>query len=180
MPKPIEPIPNNAECERILKESFTGILVMCHDGEPYAVPINHTYSDGKLYFHCAPTGRKLDMIRANPRVCYVVNNYFGDMRDFEDGVRCHGNWESVIAYGEARVIDDPEELRSAFLTFGRYYYGSDFEPSERSLETTRAIIIEVESMTARREVPREGFDRKTGKGGVDVSYWSWSPGKLRA
>jgi hypothetical protein len=72
------------------------------------------------------------------------------------------------------VIDDPEELRRAFLAFGRYYYGSDFQPSEESLETTRAIIIEVESMTARREVPREGFDRKTGKGKVDVDYWSWS------
>jgi len=175
MPKPIEPIPDNAECERILKRSFVGVMVMCDDEEPYAVPINHAYSDGKLYFHCAPTGRKLDMIRANPRVCYIVNSYFGDMENFADDVRCHGNWESVIAYGKARVIDDPEELRSAFSTFGRYYYGSDFEPSERSLETTRAIIIEVESMTARREVPREGFDRKIGEGEVDVDYWSWSP-----
>ena len=175
MAKPIKPIPNNAECERILKGSYVGILVMCHDEEPYAVPINHAYSDGKLYFHCATAGRKLDVIRANPRVCYVVNNYFGSMEDFADGVRCHGNWESVIAYGKARVIDDPEELRSAFSSFGRYYYGSDFKPSDRSLETTRAIIIEVESMTARREVPREGFNRKTGEGKVDVNYWSWSP-----
>ena len=73
------------------------------------------------------------------------------------------------------MIDDTEELRGAFLAFGKYYYGPDFKPGEESLKTTGAIIIEVESMTARREVPREGFDRKTGEGGVDISYWSWSP-----
>jgi hypothetical protein len=103
-----------------------------------------------------------------------VNNYFGDPKDFEDGVRCHGNWESVIAYGKARVIDDPEELRAAFAIFMDFYSPTYFEASEGSLQTTRAIIIEVESMTARREVPREGFDRKTGKGKVGVDYWSWS------
>ena len=176
MAKPIEPIPNNAECERILTDSYSGILVMCQDEEPYAVPINHAYSDGKLYFHCAPTGRKLDMIRAKPRVCYVVKKYLGDPAHLTDGVICHGDWESVIAYGKARVIDDRQELREAFSAFMNYYSPTYFKPTERSLETTRAIIIEVESMTARREVPREGFDRKTGKGGVDIDYWSWSPG----
>jgi nitroimidazol reductase NimA-like FMN-containing flavoprotein (pyridoxamine 5'-phosphate oxidase superfamily) len=174
MAKPIEPIPNNEECERTLKGSCTGILVMCHDEEPYAVPINHAYSDGRLYFHCAATGRKLDMIRANPNVCYVVNRYFGDLSDFTDGVRCHGNWESVIAYGKARVIDDPDELRDAFSKFMAYYSPTAFEPGEDSVRTTRAIVVEVKSMTARREVPREGFDRRTGKGEVDIDYWSWS------
>lgn len=179
MAKPIKPVPNNAECERILSGSYVGILVMCSDGEPYAVPINHAYCDGKLYFHCAPTGQKLDMIRANPNVCYVVNRYFGDPGDFADGVRCHGNWESVIVRGKARVIDDPDELRAAFSTFMECYSPTYFQPSENSLRTTRAIIIEVESMTARREVPRPGFNRKTGEGKVDTDYWSWSPCKFQ-
>jgi len=176
MAKPIEPIPNNAECERILKGSYTGILVMCNDEEPYAVPINHAYSDGKLYFHCGITGRKLDMISANPRVCYVVNNYYGDPKHHAEGVRCHGDWESVIAYGNARIIHDPDELRKAFSSFMAHYSPTYFEPGESSVNTTRIIVVNVESMTARREVPREGFNRKTGAGKVDTDYWSWSPG----
>ncbi len=175
MAKPIKPKPNNAECERILKGSYSGILSMCHDEEPYAVPINHAYLDGKLYFHCGATGRKLDMIRANPRVCYVVNNYYGDPANFADGVRCHGDWESVIVYGNARVIDDPEELRSAFTTFINYYSPTYFKPDENSVKTTKIIIVEIKYMTARREVPQEGFNRKTGEGKVDIDYWSWSP-----
>ena len=170
-------IPNNEECERMLKKSYVGILVMCHNAEPYAVPINHAYSDGKLYFHCAIAGKKLDMIRANPQVCYVINNLLGGHAEFSAGARCHGNWESVIVRGKARVVDDPDELRGAFSTFMECYGSVDFQPGEDSLKTTRAIIVEVESMTARREIPREGFDPKTGTGEVDVDFWSWSLGE---
>lgn len=162
MPKPIEPSPNSAECERMLTASAVGVLVMCSGSEPYAVPMNHAYSGGKLYLHCAPTGRKLDMIRANPSVCYVVNRCFGEPGALADSRKCHGNWESVIAYGRARVIADPEELRDAFLTFGRYF-NPEFTLDESALQTTSAIIVEVHSMTARREMPAEG-----------VTYWSWS------
>jgi len=174
MAKPIKPVSNNEECERILKGSRVGILVMCNNSEPYAVPINHAYSDGKLYFHCGTTGKKLDMIRANPHVCYVVNDHFGDPGEYMEGARCHGNWESVIVRGKARVLDDPDELRDAFSTFMESYGSSYFQADENSVKTTRIIIIEAESMTARREVPRKGFDPKTGEGGVDIDYWSWS------
>jgi hypothetical protein len=148
----------------MITASSVGVLVVCVGSEPYAVPMNHAYSGGKLYFHCAPAGRKLDMIQANPRVCYVVNRDFGRPGDLADSRQCHGNWESVIVQGRARIIRDPEELRSAFLTFGRYFR-PDFTLEESALQTTAAIIVEVDSMTARREVP-----------GKQVSYWSWSPG----
>ena len=165
MAKPIQPVANNAECERIIKAYPIGILVMANGGEPYAVPMNHAYADGRVYFHCALTGRKLDMIRANPATCYVVNGFFGKPGDLADPRKCHGNWESVIAYGTSRVIEDRDELREAFLIFGRYYSPS-FELGADALDTTSAIILEVESMTARREIPGEG-----------VEYWSWARGK---
>ena len=163
MPKPIIPVPNNAECERIARTYPTGVLEMCRESTPYAVPMNHAWSDGKLYFHCAPTGRKLDMIRANRNVCYVINGYFGQPGDLADPRKCHGSWESVIAYGTARVLEDPEEVRQAFLIFGRCY-NPDFELSEDAVKTTSAVTLAVEVMTARREAP-----------GQPVEYWSWAP-----
>ncbi len=161
MPKPITPQPNNAECERILDACDIGVLVMCQDSVPYAVPMNHAFADGRLYFHCAPTGRKLDMTRANPQVCYVVERGLGDAPPPRR--MCHPDWESVIAYGAAQVIEDPEELRRAFTIFGKHYR-PDFTLSESALDTTRAIVIDVTSMTARQETEGGG-----------VVYWSWSP-----
>lgn len=165
--KPIETVKNNAECERILTNSYTGMLVMCQNDNPYAVPINHTYFDGKLYFHCAPTGLKLDMIRDNPNVCYVVSEFFGDPNKYIKGPKCHGEWESVIVYGKARVVSDPAELCKAFSIFMKHYGSENYTPSEKSLKTTNAIIIEVKSMTARREIPEREKRR--------IDYWSWSP-----
>jgi hypothetical protein len=162
MAKPIEPIPNSAECERVMTAYPAGVLVMCLGSEPYAVPMNHAFVDGVLYFHCAPTGRKLDIIRANPSACYVVNDRFGERPTLADSRQCHGNWESVIAYGGARVIEDRDELRRVFDVFGKYF-NPDFTVSEDSLDTTAAIILEVDTMTARRETE----DRT-------VSFWSWS------
>jgi len=161
MPKPIEPSPNNAECERIVTASPVGVLVMCSGSKPYAVPMNHAYLEGKLYFHCAPSGRKLDMIRENPNVCYVVNRYFGEPGALTDSRMCHGNWESVIAQGRGRLVEEAEELQEAFLTFGRYF-NPDFVLEQSALQTTSAIVVEVDEMTARREMP-----------GEDVEYWSW-------
>ena len=41
---------NNQQCERIIEGTYQGLLVVCHDSEPYAVPMNHAYEDGRFYF----------------------------------------------------------------------------------------------------------------------------------
>ena len=41
---------------------------------PYAVPLNHAYRDGRFYFHCANSGRKLDAIGRDPSVPYVIEH----------------------------------------------------------------------------------------------------------
>jgi nitroimidazol reductase NimA-like FMN-containing flavoprotein (pyridoxamine 5'-phosphate oxidase superfamily) len=162
MSKPIIPIKSNAECEKIIQGTFQGVLCMAENNEPYALPINHAYRDGKFYFHCAASGKKLDVINANPNVTYIISKYYGDPEHFKDSLKCHGFWESVIVYGKARVITDVEELNSTFRTFMAYYGNEDFTPGEHTFETTRAIVIEVEKMTARREYEDHKAD-----------YWYW-------
>ena len=50
------------ECDEILKKELRGVLsVLGDDGYPYGMPLNHYYSDGKLYFH---GGRKACTTRA--------------------------------------------------------------------------------------------------------------------
>jgi nitroimidazol reductase NimA-like FMN-containing flavoprotein (pyridoxamine 5'-phosphate oxidase superfamily) len=162
MSKPIQPTKDNAACEKMIQGSFQGVLCMADGDEPYALPINHAYRDGKFYFHCAPTGRKLDVIHRNPKVSYVINRYYGAPENMQKSLRCHGFWESVIAYGTARVLSEREELIAAFKTFMAYYGQADFQPSESACETTRIIVIEVDHMTARREYEE-----------TKTEYWAW-------
>ncbi len=122
-------INNKETCESIIRGTFHGVLTFGHESEPYAVPINHAYEDGYFYFHCAPGEKKIDYIKRNPSVVYTIMKYYGTAHDFRDRQNCHGKWESVIVYGK-----------------------NDFKPSESSLQETRAIVMKVDRMTARREL----------------------------
>jgi len=62
-------LPEDA-CIAILQKGTSGVLaVLGDDGYPYAVPLSYVYHAGKLYFHCAKAGHKLDAIQSNPASC---------------------------------------------------------------------------------------------------------------
>jgi nitroimidazol reductase NimA-like FMN-containing flavoprotein (pyridoxamine 5'-phosphate oxidase superfamily) len=162
--KSIEPVHNNAACEAVLDGTREGTLVMCLDNVPYAVPINHAFVGGKFYFHCGLRGRKIDLINQNPNVVYVVNKFHGTEAPDEKG-RCHGQWESLIAYGTARVLsDDLEAKAAAFRAFMSWYGRPDYEMNEQARDETAAIVIDVTSMTVRSEMVRR-----------QPEYWLWLP-----
>ena len=62
-----------SECDAILSAGTSGTLALLGDnGYPYAVPISYVYADGKLYFHSARTGHKVDAIRQYDKASFCV------------------------------------------------------------------------------------------------------------
>ncbi len=91
-------------CVEILMNTKRGVLSLIgEDGYPYGLPINHYYSkeDGRLYFHGAKTGHKIDAIKACDKAGYCVYN---------EGFRKEGEWAlnitSVIVFGRIRPVED--------------------------------------------------------------------------
>lgn len=162
MKRDYHPTEDNHECEKMLRGTYNGVLVMCNENVPYAVPINHAYKDGRFYFHCAPAGKKLDFLGKNPNVSYVIRVLGGSSEQLAGILRsdqlqpgvppgCHGPYESVIACGLARIVQSPEETRAAFKTFMSFYSRPEYEPPAGVLRSTRMILLDVQTMTARRE-----------------------------
>lgn len=137
--------------EAILREEMVGHLGLAVGGEVYVVPINYTYSEGRVLFHCALTGRKLDMIRANPRVCFEVSRMQG-LPTPHDGDECDAPFESVICWGEARIVGDLEERQEILNAFqARYLHQGEVRP-DITMERTRGcgcVEITVTRMTGR-------------------------------
>ncbi len=158
------PVRSNEECERIIRGTYQGVLAMSDDGMPYALPLNHAYGAGRFTFHCASFGQKLDTIARNPNVTYVINKYYGDSAELAKAMKCHGHWESVIAYGQARIIAEDEELIANMKTYMAYYGHGDYQHGDDLLGRTRIIVVDVERMTARREYDEFRTD-----------YWYWEP-----
>lgn len=60
-------------CEEILRKNTAGVLSLSgDDGYPYGVPLSFCYNKGKLIFHCAKTGHKIDSIRRCPKASFCV------------------------------------------------------------------------------------------------------------
>ena len=143
-----------AEMERILREETWGCLGLCRDGKPYVVPVNYAYVDGKILFHGALEGQKLDCIRANPQVCFTAARQSGTVRDHAGGPPCHLDSDSVICCGTARIIEDLDERAKVLNAFNRAFRpGAPDLPAER-VRGCSAVEITVTEMTGRRE--REG------------------------
>lgn len=74
----------------------------CTDGlQPYIIPVTYTY-DGKYIYGQTNEGKKLEILRKNPNVCFQVER-MSNMR----------NWESVLAYGKFEELKDEEEVELA-------------------------------------------------------------------
>ncbi len=111
------------ECEEILSRATSGVLgVFGDDGYPYTVPLSFVYEKGrdgglgKIGFHCAKTGHKVDSVRRNEKVCFTVID-----RDEVMPKERTTKYISVIAFGRARILEDEEEMRRAANTLGAKY-----------------------------------------------------------
>jgi nitroimidazol reductase NimA-like FMN-containing flavoprotein (pyridoxamine 5'-phosphate oxidase superfamily) len=139
------------EMEAILREEVVGYLGLSMGGQPYVVPINYVYVEGRVLMHCALTGTKLDHIRANPRVCFVVARQTGRVREHAGQDPCQVDSDSVLCYGRARILETPQERQPVLDAFNRH-----FDPDAEPISLERAarcgvIVIDVVEMTGRRE-----------------------------
>ncbi len=120
--------------------------------EPYVVPMNYgyTYENEKLtiYLHGARRGRKLDVMRANPKVFFEMEC---DINPFEGDVACkYGiTYSSIMGRGKAEVVEDPEEKMKALSVLMKTQTGKDFEFNEKLVSVVAVIKIDVLDFTAK-------------------------------
>jgi len=79
---------NEIQINNILSSQVTGRLA-CSDGKyPYIIPLTYTF-DGNFIYGQVLEGKKLDIMRKNPNICFQV-----------DSILDIYNWQSVIVYGQ--------------------------------------------------------------------------------
>ena len=95
--------------EKILRDGKYATIAMVHDGEPYLVTLSYGWdpSVNALFFHMAQSGRKIDALAADPRVCATVIADGGYVVG-----QCKHEYESVVMTGTMRVLTDPAETRA--------------------------------------------------------------------
>ena len=133
----------------ILEKNTNGVLAVDGDDDyPYAVPLSYVYSDGKILFHGAVTGHKLDGIKNNEKVSFCVI-------DQDDIIPEDFNtlYRSAIAFGKARVVaDDKEKQQALELVIAKYspaFMESGKEYIAKEWERCLVVEIKIEHLTGK-------------------------------
>jgi len=98
----------DGEALAILTKAEIGYLSLAVANTPYVVPLNFVVMDNFIYFHCATTGRKLDMLDQNAKCCFVVSSLDG-IKAGENACDFGAFFTSVIVEGTARRVTDENE-----------------------------------------------------------------------
>ena len=144
----IEKQTSNEECEKSLKDSAYGVLAMIgDDGYPYAVPLNFAYENGKIYFHSTSrTSHKIDAIKQNDKVSFCTVSQADIVPEKFDTM-----YDSVIVFGKAKVLEDPDEVKNAMnaliLKYSSEYTEQGILHMKKEEGLYSAIEIKIEHMT---------------------------------
>ena len=136
--------------KQLLHSSRRGVLaVNGDDGYPYAVPINYFYDEetGKIYFHSARAGHKVDSLTACDKVCFTV---YGN-----ESVRAEA-WapfmQSGVVFGRCHPIEDREEAMAQLRRFAMKYY-PDAETVEAEIaadgKAAQVFAIEIKHLSGK-------------------------------
>jgi len=147
-------ITDPAHVERILAAGRYATFALVDRGAPYVVTLSYGYDceHGRLYFHVAHEGHKLDVIARDPEACGTV---------VLDGGYTHGEcehpYESVVMRGSMRVVtDDAEKLHAIHTLVGHLerdpqaYWDSRGWQLEQRLSGFSAVCFEIRSVTAKQ------------------------------
>ncbi|MBR1503830.1 MAG: NimIJ family nitroimidazole resistance protein [Prevotella sp.] len=136
----------------ILQRATSGTLALLGDnGYPYAVPISYVYSDGRLYFHSALSGHKVDAIKNHDKASFCVID-----QDDVKPERYTTFFRSVIAFGRIHIIEDETEKLAIARILGNRYNPNQEEALQKEIEhgLTRmlAIRFDIEHLTGKEAI----------------------------
>ena len=150
MRRPKNAIPDE-QAKKLLREEKRGVIAMNgDDGYPFAIPVDYFYDEtaGKIYFHGAKSGYKVDALRRCDKVCFTV--YGGEFYK-------NGHWapyvQSVLVYGRCRLVEDIAVTEARVRELAMKYYPSAEEVEAEIAKDLRAVQlyeITVEHMTGKQ------------------------------
>ncbi|NLG04902.1 MAG: pyridoxamine 5'-phosphate oxidase family protein [Clostridia bacterium] len=148
------------EIMEILDQCKTAHVAMVDDGHPYVVPLSYGYKieDGilTLYLHSAKEGRKIDILKKNPEVCFEICNE--GMAVFPE-TPCNSGYyfSSVIGNGVVEFLEEAADKTEALSMMFRQQSGRDVTFTEQQALAVCVFKIVSNDFTGKRKkCPKDG------------------------
>lgn len=147
-------VTDTGELNAIIEKCDVCRLGLCDGNIPYVVPMNFGYVFDKggltLYFHCAGEGKKLDILRRNPNVCFEMDCGH-ELVEGKIGCDWSMNYESVIGQGKVEFVEEMQEKANAVSRMMEHYAGrSDFVFDPGMLRHVTVFKLAADTFTGKR------------------------------
>jgi uncharacterized protein len=148
-------IEDRAGLRAILEEADACRLAFAAGGQPYIVTMNFGYVwEGAfplLYFHCAKAGRKLDMMRSDPRVCFELD-VGHELTAGPAPCDYSMKFASIVGYGTLSELRDDGERRAGLDLILRHYgWKGEGSYEAGALGATALLRLEVDELVGKRK-----------------------------
>jgi hypothetical protein len=147
----------DAWVREFLNRAPVGHIATLWGEQPFITPSSFWYDPQRheIYFHSNIVGRVRANAEKNKRVCFEASA-FGQLLPSNIALEFSIQYESVIAYGAIRVIEELEEKRRVLYGLIQKYFpamraGHEYRPiTEAELKRTSVYAIAVESWGGKR------------------------------
>lgn len=169
-------VPERAVYDREVINAILDEALICHvgfvdGGSPFVIPSNYARVEDTLYFHGSPASRMLRLMKQGTEVSVAVTIVDGLVvarTPFHQSL----NYRSVVVFGRARLVDDPEEKMMALqavtshVTPGRW---DDSRPvTEKEAKGTLVAAIPIDEASAKSRSGPPGDDEED----LATPYWA--------
>lgn len=139
-------IQDRNKMEQLLTRIATGRMGLFDGDEPYIVPVLFAYKNDQIFIHSALEGRKIEILKSYPRICFEVSEFLG-----YDPVKQFTSYRSVLCFGNVHILttnDEPGHLEALELITRKYEPGGKLSCTEGAL----VLRLDIDVMTGRDKI----------------------------
>lgn len=143
-----------------LSNAEYGTLALSDKNTPYSIPVNFVHDEDIIYFHGSIGGRKMKILKENPKVSFSIVENFSIIASYfssDEGLACPATqfFKSIIIDGEVSIVQEKREKIKALTLLmqklqpeGGYKTFDDFL-YEKMLNATAVLRIDIKNIRAK-------------------------------
>ena len=143
-------IKDSSIVENILSSAQICRIGFAENNTPYIVPVNYGYEANRLFIHSAKSGKKIELIRKNPNVCFEIEL---DPEIITGKKACDWTtkYQSIIGYGKIEILEDKaQKIKGLDTIMKQHAYKGKTEYKESLLDKMVILVIHIEKLTAKQ------------------------------
>jgi len=137
------------ELEQVLWQGRVCHLAIPDDPLPYLLPLNYGYQDGALYFHSAPQGRKIELLKKQHRACFSVTIDYGII-EAERACSWGARFTSIMGSGRIEFIEGHQQKQAALHILMAQYSDQTFSFEQAQVDATLVFKLIIETMSGKQ------------------------------